>query len=80
MSPDQLAEAITDCVDAGARVINLSSALVRQSPKGESKLEDSLNHAARRGVLVVAAAGNQGMIDVDDKRYSLRQKCRCLSS
>ncbi len=59
---EELAEAIIDCVDAGARVINLSSALVRPSAKGESKLEEALNHAARRGVITVAAAGNQGTV------------------
>ena len=61
-TPEELAEAIIDSVDAGARVINLSSALVRPSPKGESKLEEALNHAAQRGVITVAAAGNQGTV------------------
>jgi subtilisin family serine protease len=59
---DELAEAIIESVDAGARVINLSSALVRPSAKGESKLEEALNHAAHRGVITVAAAGNQGTV------------------
>lgn len=59
---DELAEAIIDSVGAGARVINLSSALVRPSAKGESKLEEALNHAAHRGVITVAAAGNQGTV------------------
>ena len=59
---EELAEAIIDSVDAGARVINLSSALVRPSAKGESKLEEALNHAAHRGVITVAAAGNQGTV------------------
>jgi len=61
-TPEELAEAIIDSVDAGARVINLSSALVRPSPKGESKLEEAFNHAAQRGVITVAAAGNQGTV------------------
>jgi subtilisin family serine protease len=61
-SPEELAEAIFDCVDAGVRVISLSSALVRRSPKGEGKLEEALNLAGRRGVITVAAAGNQGMV------------------
>jgi len=59
---DELAEAIIESVDAGARVINLSSALVRPSAKGESKLEEALNHAAHHGVITVAAAGNQGTV------------------
>jgi subtilisin family serine protease len=59
---DELAEAIIDSVDAGARVINLSSALVRHSAEGESKLEEALNHTARHSVITVAAAGNQGTV------------------
>ncbi len=61
-TPEELAEAIIDSVDAGACVINLSSALVQPSPKGANKLEEALNHAAHRGVIIVAAAGNQGMV------------------
>ena len=61
-SPEELAQAIIDCIEAGARVINLSAALVRPSLKGQSKLEEALNHAALRGVITVAAAGNQGMV------------------
>ena len=61
-TPEELAEGVIDSIDAGARVINLSSALVRPSPKGESKLEEALNHAAQRGVITVAAAGNQGTV------------------
>ena len=51
-----------DQIARGARVINLSSALVRPSPKGESKLNEAFNHAAQRGVITVAAAGNQGAV------------------
>jgi len=59
---EELAEAIIDTVSAGARVINLSSALVQPSAKGERKLEEALNHAAHHGVITVAAAGNQGTV------------------
>jgi hypothetical protein len=31
-------------------------------PKGERELEEALNHAAHRGIITVAAAGNQGMV------------------
>jgi subtilisin family serine protease len=58
----ELATAITDTIDAGANVINLSAALVQPSSRGERLLEQALDHAAQRGVLVVAAAGNQGMV------------------
>jgi subtilisin family serine protease len=61
-NPEQLAEAVVESVDAGARVINLSSALIRPSPKGECQLKEALNHAAQRGAITVAAAGNQGNV------------------
>ncbi len=61
-SPDELAVAILDMVNANANVINLSSAITHPSFKSERKLEEALNYAANRGVLIVAAAGNQGEI------------------
>ncbi len=61
-TPEELATAISDCIDGGAHVINLSAALTQPSSKGEHKLEEALDYAARRGVIVVAAAGNQGTV------------------
>ena len=61
-TPDELADAITNCVDAGAGVINLSAALAQPSPKGEQKLEEALDYAASRNVITVAAAGNQATV------------------
>jgi len=61
-TPEELAQAILDCVAAGARILNLSLALVQRSRRGESALEQALDDAARRGVLLVAAAGNQGTV------------------
>ena len=61
-SPGELADAIVDCVEAGARILNLSVALATPSPNREPKLEQALDHAAARGTLVVAAAGNQGTV------------------
>ena len=58
-TPDELASAIIDSINAGANVINLSAALVNVSAKGERRLEEVLDYSAKRGVLVVAAAGNQ---------------------
>ena len=58
----ELATAIIDCVDAQAHVINLSAALVQPSSKGEHRLEEALDYSTRRGVIVVAAAGNQGTV------------------
>ena len=61
-TPDELADAIIHCVDAGARVVNLSVAIAQPQSKSERKLEESLDYAMRRGVLTVAAAGNQGTL------------------
>lgn len=61
-TPQELAAAIQDCLNAGVRVINLSLALAHPSTKGEQALEEVLNQCARLGVLVVAAAGNQGTL------------------
>jgi len=61
-TPEELGVAIIECVEAGACVINLSLALAQPSSKREYVLEEALNHAARHGTIVVAAAGNQGTI------------------
>lgn len=60
--PDELAAAVIACVNAGARLLNLSVGLLHASRHEERVLEDALNYAARRGVLVVAASGNQGSV------------------
>src|SRR5262245_2764459 len=60
--PEELAQAILDCIDAGAGVLNVSAALAQPSIKNERPLEEALTHAARRGVIVVVAAGNQGIL------------------
>lgn len=61
-APEELASAIIECVEAGARVVNLSVALAQASSKGQRKLEEALDHAAKYGVIVIAAAGNQGSV------------------
>jgi subtilisin family serine protease len=61
-TPQELATAIIDCIDAGARVINMSLALAQPSIKQEQALAETLNYATKRGVIVVAAAGNQGTL------------------
>ena len=61
-TPEELASAILESVNAGGRVINLSAALAQPSTKGERQLTEALSYAARRNVIVVAAAGNQGMV------------------
>ncbi|BFU92474.1 MAG: hypothetical protein NTAFB01_36610 [Nitrospira sp.] len=61
-TPEELAAAVIECIDAGARVINLSLALAQPSTKGEQALDEVLNQAVRRSVIVVTAAGNQSTL------------------
>jgi subtilisin family serine protease len=61
-TPEELAAAVVECIEAGAHVINLSAALVQPSPNDHRQLGDALDYAAKRGVIVVAAAGNQGTL------------------
>ena len=61
-APAELAQAIVDCVDAGARLLNLSAALAAPSSKRERELEEALRYAASLGAISVAAAGNQGTL------------------
>ena len=61
-TPQELATALIQCIDAGAHVVNLSLGLAQPSVRGERALEEALDHAVRRGVIVVAAAGNQGAL------------------
>ena len=58
-SPEALADAMADCIAAGARVLNLSLALGTPTSRGYRALDDVLDRAAKSGVLIVAAAGNQ---------------------
>lgn len=59
---EELAEAIRECIEAGARVINLSSTLVEPVSSSQRELAEALDYALRRGVLIVVAAGNQGTL------------------
>jgi subtilisin family serine protease len=61
-TPDELAASILDCINAGARVLNVSAAIARSSLNKERALEEALDQAARQGVIVVVAAGNQGTL------------------
>ncbi|MDX3761552.1 hypothetical protein PV684_40910 [Streptomyces sp. AK02-04a] len=62
LTPDGLATAVVDAVEAGAWIVHLSlggdgHALARSRP-----LDDAFDHARTRGVLVVVAAGNHGHV------------------
>ncbi|MFC7548378.1 S8 family serine peptidase [Plantactinospora sp. GCM10030261] len=61
-TPRQVAMAITECVRAGARVVNLSAGVARPSTRDEQELRYALDFARRRGVIVVVAAGNQATV------------------
>ncbi len=61
-TPREVAGAIVECVKAGARVLNLSAAFAQPSSRAERELEEALDFAARLGIIVVAAAGNQGTL------------------
>lgn len=61
-TPGELAEAIVDCVDAGALILNLSAALAEASIGAQRELKEALGYTTQRGVLVIVAAGNQGTL------------------
>jgi subtilisin family serine protease len=61
-TPEELAAAIVECVEAGAHILNMSVALAYPSTKSVPRLEEALDYAATRGVILVAAAGNQGTL------------------
>jgi len=60
--PRQLAAAIVDTIDAGARIVNVSLGVSNGSLGVNGELSEALNYASRRGTIIVAAAGNQGEV------------------
>lgn len=58
----ELAHAIIESVDAGARVLNVSASTVEPSVRADGALRAALDHAVHRGALVIAAAGNQSTL------------------
>lgn len=61
-TPLELANAIVETVEAGARVVNLSIGIGQTSNRDDPKVLDALDYASKYGVLIVAAAGNQGTV------------------
>jgi subtilisin family serine protease len=56
---EELAAGIFDVIQSGARIINLSLASMEPASYGRDELMQALDFAARRRVMVIAAAGNQ---------------------
>ena len=61
-TPEELSEAIVETIDAGAKIINLSLGLSSSSLTTYQRLKEAYDYALRKGVILVAAAGNQGNI------------------
>jgi subtilisin family serine protease len=61
-TPSELARAILECVDEGARVLNISASIARAGITADRVLIDALDRAAARGVIVIAAAGNDASL------------------
>jgi subtilisin family serine protease len=61
-TPKELSNAIIATVNAGAKIINISAGLSTSSLVAYKVLEEAYDYAMRNGVIVVAAAGNQGNI------------------
>jgi subtilisin family serine protease len=61
-TPEDLAVAIIETIRGGARIINLSAELAEPSVNAARMLEEAINYAAARSVIVVAAAGNQATL------------------
>jgi subtilisin family serine protease len=62
VSPGELAGAVVDCVDAGARILHLSVAMSLPSKDDDRALMHALDHAAQRGVIAVVAADDEGIV------------------
>jgi subtilisin family serine protease len=62
VTSNDLAGAIIEVVQAGAKLINLSLGLATSALQSHPELTDAFDYAQSRGTLVVAAAGNQGRV------------------
>jgi cyanobactin maturation PatA/PatG family protease len=60
LSQLDLSRAIEKAVEAGAHVINISGGQLTEVGEAEDWLERAVRHAGESGVLIVAAAGNDG--------------------
>lgn len=60
-SPKELSTAIIECINAGAKIINMSVGLT-QPAGSEPALAEALDYALKHSVIIVVSAGNQGII------------------
>jgi subtilisin family serine protease len=60
-SPEALASALHDAMQGAARIINLSLSIANATARQSLEIRLILGDAARRGVLVIAAAGNEAV-------------------
>lgn len=60
--PAVVARAMVDCVEAGARIVNVSAAFTGVIPTRDHTLGRAVDYAAGHGVIVVAAAGNDARV------------------
>ena len=68
-SPKELAKAIIETVNAGAKIINLSIGISISSLVTYYELQEAYEYALRNHVLIIAAAGNQGSIGYSSTLY-----------
>ena len=61
-TPEKLSDAIIETINAGARIINLSLGLSTSPLIVYDRLRQAYDYAVQKGVIIVAAAGNQGKI------------------
>jgi subtilisin family serine protease len=61
-TPEELSKAIVQTINAGAKIINLSVGLSSSALTKYEILNEAYDYALQRGVILVAAAGNQGSI------------------
>jgi subtilisin family serine protease len=62
LTPDELAMAIVDVVDAGVRIVNLSLGVTGHALARSQAVDGAFDHALARGALVVVSAGNHGHV------------------
>jgi subtilisin family serine protease len=58
----ELAAAIVECLAGGARILNISATVAHAHGNGARSLASALDVAAGQGTIVIAAAGNQGVV------------------